>query len=765
MFIVRLLILILTGSFVSCYSSYCQEEDISPLSPKGMYIISSPMEQFAYYDTIIYHADPQVMSETWSSNTFVKLKNQYTTGVYGANGYFKSTSPIIKLPKKQSDSKLYLKLDHGFHTETFYDNLFIRVQNIESGEEYSLYNASGISNGSRIEYVDLTYHAGTSISLELLLLADSSDHGEGWFINDVAIVGSHLGSGSNDEFESSIYSMETLRKSSGLPQDTTAKVQLHSKSEVANVNVMGVEWEDASHGVISFTLSDNQRKDMKVNDLNANDLTLKIISPMLDTISIGSCKELIEIERGNVDFIFAIDCSQSMQSMQASLKNCVTPLIDTLKNLYNVQFAEVKFGNIACREGCFNELKNSKYYKFGRMEAVNGGEYYFYILGKIAEYPFNFSAMSQKVILMIGDEDSTQGNNSNLTRQEAIAKLSINNFQTFIVNQEDRGIFGCRSVSNMDYCRSSFEKICQETNGKYIVASNPDDSCATNGLVFQTNDITKAIGESLNNRYYLSFCLDTFSSVGYCGDTIKVSLSLSVGDSTLGATDSSRIKYLPIIERDDESAALDTIPSVCKDTVPIVFTISNYCESDTIREAYVSYRYKEDQTLINVKAQYLGKGEWVSKIPFINIPDGTAVEYKISAMNSWATITLPSTEDTTKQMFSVQKQCEFLDCSSVRISANPIRVDSCLLSFNLSRDTEITIAIFRADGTPLYDANGQMITIEHGAAGNNEWKMSELFPGIFEMEINPQEPLILAVKSPQETSMVYFYVSRVRMNE
>lgn len=106
--------------------------------------------------------------------------------------------------------------------------------------------------------------------------------------------------------------------------------------------------------------------------------------------------------------------------------------------------------------------------------------------------------------------------------------------------------------------------------------------------------------------------------------------------------------------------------------------------------------------------------------------------------------------------------CEPDFCGSLQLSMNPIRSDSCVLSFTLLKERMVNFKIFHTDGTPLEYGNKTLSVDKGCVAGENQYNMNELFNNIFDMGINPREPLILSVSTGNHVAMAYFYVSRVK---
>lgn len=106
--------------------------------------------------------------------------------------------------------------------------------------------------------------------------------------------------------------------------------------------------------------------------------------------------------------------------------------------------------------------------------------------------------------------------------------------------------------------------------------------------------------------------------------------------------------------------------------------------------------------------------------------------------------------------------CEPDFCGSLQLSLNPIRSDSCVLSFTLLKERMVNFKIFHTDGTPLKYGNKTLSVDKGCVAGENKYNMNDLFNNIFDMGINPREPLVISVSTGNHVAMAYFYVSRVK---
>lgn len=734
--------------------------DTSYVFPKGLYIPHEIKNNTINYEKILYSANAEKISNTWTGSGFSLIDDNLKTGTYDANVTCKIYSPSIKLPGKGPSSKIYLKLNHSLHSESYYDNAYIRVRNVNSQEDYPLYLNSGIIDGNVVEYIDLTYHAGSTISLEFGFVSDSSFHGEGWTIEKIEIVANKLPRNNEKKLLTRTPSTTNNNLSKGdlMNNESQKKDTLTITWNGKKLEVLGVQWTSPDEGIVAFNLKDEKDKYVYDSVVSANDFELRLGNQVVD-----SCNEILYDYDKKVDMIIAVDCSGSMGSMQNSLKTSIDSLVKNVKAKgYATRFAEVLFGMDSCKYGCFYDL--SADYD-GKYDTKGSNEYYYEVLKNIANHPFTYSELSQKVIVMIGDEDSTGGNNKMgnennvfLSQKDVIEALKPNNFQTFIVNQEDR--VGRCSISNNGVCRSSFEKICQATRGKYIVASDKENSCSTNNLTFETDAIVESIGESLNKRYFMKFCIKKSESDDYCGKDIPISLIIK--ETGIGDSIDTRVKYLPKIERLTDTQKYDTVSNTfCADTLEIQFRVLNDCETDTVKNIRVAYSFDNDTSCSEtIAADTIDINIWSAKISVSMKLDSSVIHYKILAENSWATISLPTSSDH-KKWFDINQNCSSSLCSTVHLSSNPVTHSSDSISFELSRDQELIFMLLDEKGNVIKYNGIDFKVTRDCEKGENRYSLSNIFSSLFKMEYDPLKPCILVVSDGRHTFMSYIYISRL----
>ena len=441
---------------------------------------------------------------------------------------------------------------------------------------------------------------------------------------------------------------------------------------VANIQVTGVSWEDAGTGVVSFTFTDSSAKFVDVENMKPTDFEIKVGN----VVAPDTCKGFVDMSSNQpVDVVLAVDRSGSMSTMQTSLKKSIPELMKTIEARYNARFAEVQFGG--------NESENGVFVDFNEFDSLsvfaNGNiEKYYKILDSIAKYPFSYKPLSQKIIIMIGDE-GVKGDLLNnppvfkLTKDSVAKKLRQNGFQTFIVNQP-------RNITD-------FEAICSATNGKFITAES-------NGQ-FSSDLIVNGIGESLKHRMFLRFCLPRGSEPA-CDTTVQLSVSIR-GTGKTGETE-SRLKYLPELTRDAKSVRYDRKDLVvCADSVLFGGEIRNNCTQDA---AEVTLHYRQAGAGVEwarQEAAEAGYASWQAEIPAGNFNSGE-IEYYVTARNSWSQVRLPAEQDS---VYRVSVGCHsFEDCGSVDLSfqSEPIREGADTLSYRMSEPGLLFFAIMDGNG-------------------------------------------------------------------
>lgn len=854
---------------LSCVSVlYCSAilpESISNIDvtmPKGEYHVQTQNESAMEYERVVYEVDAVAMDESWEKEGFWLNDNALTTGAYNDGESYRAKSPVISIPQGNEGTKLLLKLDSRLHSESFHDWAYIRAWDLSADHYSILYRKSGIK-GSSIEYIDLDSLQGRDIRLEFLFQSDSLYGGDGWSIFGISIV------------EDSHQKIRNIRANQlvSLLGDSYVESDSEENTELEDVPVLEyggktVHLFDVSHnadgsGTVSFALYEEGKGYYTTDNINASDFILKI-----DGKQRTICGEIKKSQKNNVDVVVALDCSGSMGTSNKNLITTIPNLIQSINDKFNARIAFLKFG--AKTDG--NEIiENISYGDFAKWQLRNitletnygDWEMYYHILSEITKTPKNFSQGSQKIIIMIGDEASDKtysggitndmGPDKNTIDQKDIANsLDSHGFQTYIINEKNN--------------EEGFSAIVEKTHGKYILLK---------GGSFDYDSIINHISSSLNSRYFMDFCADT---VYHCDTVISVNLELKENHES--DSKNTVVEYMPSIKRTSETIGYDTLVFDCKGTLPIAFTVSDYCSGYLVDSAFVYFRtdsVSSFDTAIAKKEEINGETVFIANLP-INEKNisSTRIDYRIAAFldkgrfvasspletetvgNTWTIplccdggscaslsrvntiswdcdsmlrINVQNPTDLLKVYFSynngyredlsasqytyvpvrmtkdsngdysapipneiigkhiayyiymvdssgvkmwygngnetmkdtiIELDCEQYFCSSLQLTTNPIRSDECVLSFELLKEREVTFAIFHANGQSVQRMNGDvMIKSERGYVGRNEYRMDDLFPDIFNMNINPKEPLILSVSTGKEISMVYFFVSRV----
>lgn len=859
-------------SFISvlCCSVILSESisNIDEYMPNGEYHVQTQNESTLEYERVVYEVDAVAMDESWEKEGFWLNDNALTTGAYYDGESYRAKSPVISIPQGNEGTKLLLKLDSRLHSESFHDWAYIRVWDLSADRSLIIYKESGIKESS-IEYVDLDSLQGRDIRLELLFQSDSLYGGDGWSIFKVSVVeGMPL-----ETSKKKVNQLVSLLNDSSSDIDTEEN---RGEEDTSGLKYKGktVHLFDVSHnadgsGTVSFALYEEGEGYCVNDNINASDFIL-----MIDGKQRTICGEVKKSQKNNVDVVIALDCSGSMGTAIANLANTISDLIKSIQRNFNARIAALKFGarvdsNCDIEEKIVYGELSSAPLNIIPEEDYGNWEMYYHILLEIAETPKNFSPGSQKVIIMIGNEASNgnysgsksqcgsitngMGPDKTLIRQSEVAEsLDSHGFQTYIINEKDN--------------EKGFSTIVKKTHSKYILLNEGN---------FDYDSIINHISSSLNSRYFMDFCADT---VYHCDTVISVNLELKENHES--DSKNTVVEYMPSIKRTSETIGYDTLVFDCKGTLPIAFTVSDYCSGYLVDSAFVYFRtdsVSSFDTAIAKKEEINGETVFIANLP-INEKNisSTRIDYRIAAFldkgrfvasspletetvgNTWTIplccdggscaslsrvntiswdcdsmlrINVQNPTDLLKVYFSynngyredlsasqytyvpvrmtkdsngdysapipneiigkhiayyiymvdssgvkmwygngnetmkdtiIELDCEQYFCSSLQLTTNPIRSDECVLSFELLKEREVTFAIFHANGQSVQRMNGDvMIKSERGYVGRNEYRMDDLFPDIFNMNINPKEPLILSVSTGKEISMVYFFVSRV----
>lgn len=852
-------------SFISilCCSVILSESisNIDEYMPKGEYHVQTQNESAMEYERVVYEVDAVVMDESWEKEGFWLNDNALTTGAYNDGESYRAKSPVISIPQGNEGTKLLLKLDSRLHSESFHDWAYIRVWDLSADQSLIIYKESGIKESS-IEYVDLDSLQGRDIRLELLFQSDSLYGGDGWSIFKVSVVeGMPL-----ETSKKKVYQLVSLLNDSSSDIDSEENSGEEDSSGLKykgkKVHLFDVSHNADGSGTVSFALYEEGEGYCVNDNINASDFIL-----MIDGKQRTICGEVKKSQKNNVDVVIALDCSGSMGTANENLKNTIPNLIKRIQRNFNARIAALKFGARVDVNGVtFEKFDYQNFSEQLIIEPETGlgnWEMYYHTLLKITETPKNFSLGSQKVIIMIGDEASDNTYSVGFTNDmgpdrviidqlKVAESLDSHGFQTYIINEKNN--------------EEGFSAIVEKTHGKYILLK---------GGSFDYDSIINHISSSLNSRYFMDFCADT---VYHCDTVISVNLELKENHES--DSKNTVVEYMPSIKRTSETIGYDNLVFDCKGTLPIAFTVSDYCSGYLVDSAFVYFRtdsVSSFDTAIAKKEEINGETVFIANLP-INEKNisSTRIDYRIAAFldkgrfvasspletetvgNTWTIplccdggscaslsrvntiswdcdsmlrINVQNPTDLLKVYFSynngyredlsasqytyvpvrmtkdsngdysapipneiigkhiayyiymvdssgvkmwygngnetmkdtiIELDCEQYFCSSLQLTTNPIRSDECVLSFELLKEREVTFAIFHANGQSVQRMNGDvMIKSERGYVGRNEYRMDDLFPDIFNMNINPKEPLILSVSTGKEISMVYFFVSRV----
>lgn len=837
---------------LNVWGGYAQfSDDQDGYIPKGEYDHTSTATKQVTYGETLYESNAEVMDEAWQAEGFHLEEGAFATGAYGPNQSFRAVSPTFLLPVQRVGTHIYLKLDSKIHSESWHDVAYIRVVNTFTGESSTIYANYGEQERT-VEYINLGYYAGTSIQLEFSFSSDSTYHGDGWSIYGVSIVGDNLQQTLMQRETRGLRNINTqTRGGEGDGETPSSSNDLVTLDyEGINIQVLGVTYKDGESGTVSFTMTKSDGEYFTPEEIDSSHFTLRINGNI-----VPFCGQVQKNQNHNVEVIYAVDCSYSMSDLQSKLDTSVDNLNRELEK-YNTSFCEVDFRD--CDEIIWRGMSTNGHFSLNRIGNVISTTRVYYTLKHIANNYQSVLTQSQKIIVLLGNQDTyfcqynCETEKNDLTGEIIRDELRKFGYQTFVIY--DNG--------------AAFNDICEGTHGKHIPISGGD---------FDYNSVVTKIESSLNARYYIDFC----SNSSYKCDSI-IDVSLQIKSTEAADTTSSLVEYMPLITRDPATMAYDENGYHCEDYIRIAFDVSNYCANDEVNTASVIYSVDDGLHFDTLEARKEGS-LYEAYIPKNSIPTGIRkIDYRISVQMkkgrfiavsplvtntmgdtwtipvccgnggcapmpkvtdvSWncdSTILVKVTNvdptnsikvffmynngykegtlaaqytyvpvemtDFTEQegewiysmkipddvvnqhlayfVYIVDKNglkswygngnetmhdaeftldCEPDFCSSLQLSLNPIRQDSCVLSFTLLKERMVNFKIFHADGTPLEYGNKTLSVDKGCVAGENKYNMNDLFSNIFNMGINPREPLVISVSTGNHVAMAYFYVSRVK---
>lgn len=838
------------------YGQFSDDQD--GYIPKGEYNHTNTDTKQVTYGETLYESNAELMDEAWQAEGFHLEEGAFATGAYGSNQSFRAVSPVFLLPVQRVGTHIYLKLDSKIHSESWHDVAYIRVVNTFTGESSTIYANYGEQERT-VEYINLGYYAGTSIQLEFSFSSDSTYHGDGWSIYGVSIVGDNLQQTLMQRETKGLRNINTQTRGGEGNGETTST----SNNEVTldydgvNVQVLGVTYKDGENGTVSFTMTKSDGEYFTPEEIDASHFTLKIEGNV-----VPFCGQVQKNQNHNVEVIYAVDCSNSMSTLQSKLGMSVDNLNRELEK-YNTSFCEVDFRD--CNEIIWRGMSTIGHFTLNPMVNKGSATHVYYTLKHIANNYQPTLAQSQKIMVLLGNDDYYD------ERRKYNCETQATDLEGEIIRDELRK-FGYQTfiIYNGE---GVFNDICEGTHGKHIPISDGN---------FDYNSVVTKIESSLNARYYIDFC----SESSYECETM-VDVSLQIKSTEAADTTSSLVEYMPLITRDSATMAYDEHGYHCNGDIRIAFDVSNYCANDEVNTASVIYSVDDglhfdtlearkegslyvayipndtikDSTKIIRKIDYrisvqMSKGRFIAVSPLVTntmgdtwtipvccdsgsvgcapMPKVTDVSWNCDSVllvkvknvnpadsinvffmynNGYKEGTLAAqytyvpvkmtdfTEQEGEWIYSMKipddvvnqhlayfvyivgknglkswygngnetmhdaeftLDCEPDFCGSLQLSMNPIRSDSCVLSFTLLKERMVNFKIFHTDGTPLKYGNKTLSVDKGCVAGENQYNMNELFNNIFNMGINPREPLILSVSTGNHVAMAYFYVSRVK---
>lgn len=517
--------------------------------------------------------------------------------MYGANANLSAVSKPIDLTKVAKGSKLFLKLHGSFETEYFYDGVCVSVSE-DGGEHFSkVYARTGVSNGEILDYAEFDQYVGKTVVLKLELESDGDVSGKGWDLSGLSIVS------------------EGMNPQSKVAPSLRAAIATESYdmcSRVGKVVLHGVQWESNTEGIVAFSI-----KDENENFLTSDQFDVKDVSLLINGNEVG-CKKPHKMEQPQIDVVYMIDNSGSMDDEQTIILNNIPTLTAALGTSYDAQAALYRFG-FGQYSDCPFELVEEKGTNIWKIPSSDfdaiwrkntaSGSYEGYYAGMIdiAQRQLNYRRLSQKILIMMGDEDGVgtpsapnekDCSGAVCTKEQALDSLKGAGFQVFIL-QDPRNV-------------NDFKYITDGTDGSFY---NVTDTTQAYTMLMNK------IAENLQKRLYMHFCTNPIS----CQNK-QVPVELRVCSQNDFST--TTVDYPGAITRTAATVALESTGVDSLSAVTIAFEVENVCKE--IESVEVNYSYVDDSHTIIADKQYATENDGIYSI---TIPAGLVhpkkIEYNI----------------------------------------------------------------------------------------------------------------------------------------
>ncbi|MBO4806706.1 MAG: VWA domain-containing protein [Paludibacteraceae bacterium] len=567
--------------------------------PKGLFEPASVYQKSVSEKSVLYQADANRMGADWSSVGFYSDGKNYKTGAYAANSNLSAVSGTIDLSKVAKGTRLFLKLRGAFETEYFYDRIGVSLSE-DGGKNFSkVYSRTGKSNGTIVDYADLSQYAGKSVVLRLELKSDGAISGKGWSLSELSVV-----------------SEETApmrRPAPGLRGGTSG---LDMCSNLGGLNVLGVQWISDTEGIVAFTMKikDDGGSDVFVTSeqFASNAFDLNDIHLFVNGNEAG-CKEKWSPKQQMIDVVYMIDNSGSMEDEQNNVHAVMPKLIKNLGENYDARAALYRFGfNASCpfsleRDNMNMELMEAPSPNFNALWAKNGhdGSYEGYYAGmeNIAQLQLAYRPLAQKVLIMMGDESALTSvnrvdcSNNVRTQADALSALMNAGFQTFVLQD--------------DAFKVQYQDIVEKTGGDFGDVKSSDYS-----------PIMAKIAEKVKTKLYMKFC--TKNQISCQNKQVPVTMEICNKESSTITT----VDYVGAINRTAETVALDKDGVTPLSPVTIAFEVEEVCKEISSVEVSYSYVNAIGETVHDTKDAKFN-GSFYSMTIDQNLVNPNRIEYNI----------------------------------------------------------------------------------------------------------------------------------------
>ena len=535
--------------------------------------------------------------QNWSnSGAFILNGNTASVKNYTSNANDSMTSSNILLPLAEESQRIILSYNEKYELESDYDFGFLKLSTDGGSNWEIVHSVTGRNNAGKTE-IDLSEYSGKTVSLQFQLRSNESNEYSGWEISSLYI----------DLKEVSNTSITSSYTASATGDLSTVYTSLNSQNFPYILSNINVTYQGSP--ISTLTSSDFS---VLENDVLQTQF-FEVIPP--DTSSSSRL----------VDIIFIMDNSGSLSDEQAAVENNVDSFISALQAA-NVDFALglTRYGQSAdsgqaILEDNANLTQDATYFinTVWARNVVDGGTEPAYdaIIDSLAG--FNFRPGSQKVIILITDEQPNQGTDS-----EADAKISLEN--------SDAMLYVLTGSSLFYY----YDDIYTSVLGARYFITDP------------FNDILQDISTQVSSSYIVKY---KSSDPVLNGIERFVKVRVSHDNETVEVIKSYIPGALPKIERTAQTISYETqawpentefsIEAEITDSVqPFVTTATLYYKL-AVDSFYTSV------TMLNTQGDI-----WAANIP-LNFAKRPGVSYYISATDGVGTASLPSVDAQAKPFY------------------------------------------------------------------------------------------------------------------